>query len=70
MKKLLIVLAMAASLMLGCAPSDQAPPMVEATPTAAAADDQITNMDFESGEIEPPADVAEESAPQEAPDEQ
>jgi hypothetical protein len=56
MKKLFPAVVLAASLILGCTPSDQQPPAAAATPTAAPGD-QITDMDFESGEVEqPPAE--------------
>lgn len=51
MKDLLLTLMIAVSLTWGCAPSDQAPTVAEATPTAAA-DEEITEMNFESGEVD------------------
>lgn len=67
MKKLLILstLIMGGLLALGCAPSDQAPPAVEATPTPA---DQIQDMDFESGEAEPVEEIEEEPETELTPD--
>ena len=59
MKTPLIAAVFAASLTLSCTPSDQPPPAPEATPTAAAGD-QITDMDFESGEVEQAATETEE----------
>jgi len=64
MKSMFVVLAMIVSLVLGCAPSDQAPPVVEATPTATAAEEQITEMDFESGEAEETVEPAEAESEQ------
>ena len=42
---------------LGCGQSDQTPPMLEATPTPT---EKITEMDFESGEVEEPAEVTDD----------
>jgi len=63
MKSPFILFAICAVLILGCAPSNQGPPTVEATPTATAADETITEMDFESGGIEPPAETSKEPVP-------
>jgi hypothetical protein len=57
MKTLLIVLAAAAMLTLGCTPSDQAQADAEVTPEA---EEQITEMDFESGEVEQSTDGSED----------
>ncbi len=59
MREMLVAVAVASLLTLSCAPSDQPPPAAEATPTAAAGD-QITDMDFESGEVEQPPAEAEQ----------
>ena len=59
MKKLLVASAIIASLTLGCAPSDDVSSGGEATPTPGAKDDKITDMDFESGEVEQPAEVTD-----------
>ncbi len=66
MKILLIAAVLAAALTLSCTPSDQSPPVPEATPTAAAGD-QITDMDFESGEVEQAATETEEPEAQPTP---
>ena len=49
MKKLLLVTATFLFFVMGCAPSDHVPAAGNATPTPA---DKITEMDFESGEVE------------------
>ena len=69
MKKILTlsVLIMAGLMLLGCAPSDQAPPAVEATPTPA---DQIKDMDFESGEVDQAEEGVEEPEEEAPPDAQ
>jgi len=66
MKKLLIAVAASLLLTISCAPSDQPPPAAQATPTAAS--DRITEMDFESGEVEQPAANSEESEVQPTPE--
>ena len=68
MKNLLFLwaLIMAGLLPLGCAPSEQAPPAVEATPTPAG---EIADMDFESGEVAS-AESSEASEPDSPPDAQ
>ena len=68
MKKLFILWALIVTglLPLGCAPSEQAPPAVEATPTPAG---EIADMDFESGEVEG-AESSEASEPDSPPDAQ
>lgn len=67
MKKLLIVWAiiMAGLLTLGCAPSEQAPPAAETTPTPA---EKIQDMDFESGEAEEVEQGEEETETELTPD--
>ena len=64
MKKLLLVSATFLLLVMGCAPSGQVPAAGNATPTPA---DKITEMDFESGEVEQgvsdEVDQEEESPP-------
>ena len=67
MKKLLTTIAIASLMTLACAPSDQPPPEVEAPP-AASAGDEITEMDFESGEVEQPAAEPEEPVVEPTPD--
>ncbi len=67
MKYLSIALLIVVSLAWGCAPSDQAPPMTEATPTAAGGD-EITEIDFESGEVDQPKTESEEPAEEPTPD--
>jgi hypothetical protein len=66
MKKLFILwaLIMGGLMVLGCAPSDQAPPAVEATPTP---DEAIADMDFESGDVEG-AESSEAPEPDSPPD--
>ncbi|MCG6950070.1 MAG: hypothetical protein LJE93_14255 [Acidobacteria bacterium] len=66
MKKLFILWALitVGLLPLGCAPSEQAPPAVEATPTP---DEAIADMDFESGGVEQ-AETADETAAESKPD--
>ncbi len=68
MKTLLIALAATAMLTLGCTPSDQADPDAEVTPEAAEAPEQITEMDFESGEVEQSSDGSEDSATEPTPE--
>jgi len=49
------ILAAALTSMLGCSPAGETPPPVaEPTPTVSA-EDKITDLDFESGEVEHPA---------------
>ena len=67
MRKLLMAIAVASLVTMSCAPSDQPPPQVEATPVASTGD-EITEMDFESGEVEQPADDPEEPASEPTPD--
>jgi len=67
MKTLLIAAAVASLLTLSCAPSDQPPPAAQATP-AATAGDEITGMDFESGEVEQPTADPEETEVAPTPD--
>ena len=62
MKKLSITLLIVVSLTWGCAPPNQESPAAEATPTTAAGD-EITEMDFESGEVTEPEEPAEEPTP-------
>jgi PBP1b-binding outer membrane lipoprotein LpoB len=57
MKMLLAVFAILATLTLGCSQSDQEQQGSDATPTPT---DKITDMDFESGEIEQTPAVGEE----------
>ncbi len=68
MKTLFIVLAASALLTLGCTPSDQAPSDAEVTPAAAEAEEQITEMDFESGELEQSSDGSEDPAIEPTPE--
>lgn len=42
---------------LSCGQSEQAPPLADATPTPT---EKITEMDFESGEVEEPAQKTDE----------
>lgn len=65
MKKLMMIAAVIAILTLGCAPSDQEAPDGEATP---APDQKITDMDFESGEVDQPADVTEDQDTEPTPE--
>jgi len=65
MKTLFTVLAAAAMLTLGCTPSDQAQPDAEVTPEA---EEQITEMDFESGEVEQSSDGSEDTATEPTPE--
>lgn len=66
MKTLLVAAVVSASLTLSCTPSDQPSPAAEATPTAVAGD-QITEIDFESGEVEQSAAESEEPEGQPTP---
>jgi len=66
MKNLTLTLLIVVSLTWGCTPSDPAPKAVEATPTAV--DDEITEMDFESGEVEQPAAQTEEPTEEPTPE--
>ena len=68
MKTLLIVLVATAIFTLGCTPSDQAEPAAEVEPTAAKAEEQITEMDFESGEIEGANEGSEDPAAEPPPE--
>jgi len=68
MKALLIVLAATAMFTLGCTPSDQAPTDAEVTPDAAEAEAQITEMDFESGEVEGANEGSEDPATEPTPE--
>ena len=65
MKTLFTVLAAAAMLTLGCTPSDQAQPDAEVTPEA---EEQITEMDFESGELDQASDGSDDPAAQPTPE--
>jgi hypothetical protein len=65
MKSLLIVLAAAAMLTLGCTPSDQAQADAEVTPEA---EEQITEMDFESGELDQASEGSEDPATEPTPE--
>jgi len=65
MKMLLIVLAATATLTLGCTPSDQAQPNAEVTPEA---EEQITEMDFESGELEQSSEGSEDPGTEPTPE--
>jgi hypothetical protein len=67
MKEMLVAVAVASLLTLSCTPSDQPPAAAEATPTAAAGD-QITDMDFESGEGERTVAGPDEPPPEPTPD--
>jgi hypothetical protein len=61
MKYLISILAIVATLSLSCTPSEQAPSAPEPTPTATAGE-EITGMDFESGEVDESATATEEPA--------
>lgn len=65
MKTLLIALAAATMLTLGCTPSDQAQADAEVTPEA---EEQITEMDFESGELEQSSEGSEDLATEPTPE--
>ena len=65
MKTLLMVLVATATFTLGCAPSDQATPDAEVTPEA---EEQITEMDFESGEVEQFSEGSEDPATEPTPE--
>lgn len=67
MRKMLMAIAVALLLTMSCAPSDQPPPSAQATPEASAGD-EITEMDFESGEVEQPAADPEEPEVAPTPD--
>jgi hypothetical protein len=67
MKKILMAIAVASFLTMSCAPSDQPPAAVEATP-AASTGDEITEMDFESGEIDESASELAEPTAEPTPD--
>jgi hypothetical protein len=67
MKEILMAIAVASLLTMSCAPSDQPPPAVVETP-AASTGDEITEMDFESGEIDESAAEPAEPAPEPTPD--
>jgi hypothetical protein len=60
MKNALAILAAAAVLVLGCTPTPPPPEEVATETPAQAAEETITNMDFESGEVDQPAVEAEE----------
>jgi hypothetical protein len=62
-----MAIAVASLVTMSCARSDQRPPQVEATPVASTGD-EITEMDFESGEVEQPAADPEEPASKPTPD--
>jgi hypothetical protein len=66
MREMLTAVAVASLLTLSCTPSDQPRPKIKATPTATAGD-QITDMDFESGEVEQPVAGADETTPEPTP---
>ena len=65
MKTLFIVLAATAVLTLGCTPSDQAPSNAEVTPEV---EEQINEMDFESGEVEQSSEGSEDPAIEPTPE--
>jgi hypothetical protein len=67
MRYLISILAIVATLSLGCTPSEQAPGAPEPTPTAAAGE-EITGMDFESGKADRNATPPEEPAAEPTPD--
>lgn len=67
MKTLLFAAAVASLLTLSCTPSDQPPPAAQATP-AASAGDEITEMDFESGEVDQSTTEVEEPAEEPTPE--
>ena len=67
MKNALAIFAVAAVLAIGCTPKDQAAPDRAAAPaTTPNAGEKITDMDFESGEVEQPAVQPEEPEAAEA----
>jgi hypothetical protein len=57
MKETLAAVVVLGVFTLGCGQSDPAPPMLEATPTPT---EKITDMDFESGEVEQPAEKTDQ----------
>lgn len=65
MKTLFIVLVATTMFTLGCAPSDQAQPDAEVTPEP---EEQITEMDFESGEVEGANEGSEDPATEPTPE--
>ena len=65
MKATLVAIVVFGMLALGCGQSDQGPPAIEATPTPT---DTITEMDFESGEVEEPAQKMDEEQDAESED--
>jgi len=67
MRHLMLILVFVATLAWGCAPADQPAPQAEPTPTAATGN-EITGMDFESGEVEQPTAEPEEPALEPTPD--
>ncbi len=67
MKTLFIAVTVCIFSILGCSPSDQPAPAVESTPTVAAGD-EITEMDFETGEVDQPETESEEPAEEPTPD--
>jgi hypothetical protein len=69
MKKILTlsVPIMAGLMLLGCAPSDEAPPAAETAPTPA---EKIQDMDFESGDAEKTEEIEEEPETELTPDAQ
>ena len=68
MKTLLFAAAVASLLTISCAPSDQTPPSAQATP-AASAGDEITEIDFESGEVDQSTtEIEEEPAGEPTPE--
>ena len=68
MRHLMLILVFVATLAWGCAPSDRTPPQTEPTPTAAAGN-EITGMDFESGEVEQESATMVEPADEPTPEE-
>jgi hypothetical protein len=67
MKYLTLAMVIAVTMAWGCAPSDQPSTEAVATP-AASAGDEITEMDFESGEVEQTASELKEPEAESTPD--
>lgn len=68
MRHLMLTLVFVATLAWGCVPSDQTAPQAEPTPTAATGN-EITGMDFESGEVEQESATTVEPAEEPTPEE-
>jgi hypothetical protein len=65
MKTTLAAMVILGVVTLGCGQTDQGPPVIEATPTPT---DTITEMDFESGEVEEPVQKTDEEQDAESED--